>query len=53
VGVIYRPNSHPRADLDFVTVLDIQDKISSENKIVYLIGYFNLKLLNFATHPKR
>ena len=54
VGVIYRPNSHPRADLDFFTrtVLYIQDKISSENKIAYLMGDFNINLLNVATHQK-
>ena len=34
------------------TVSDIQDKMSSENKIAYLIGDFNINLLNFATHKK-
>ena len=38
VGVIYHPNSHPRADLDlFISTLDIQDKISNENKIAYRV----------------
>ena len=52
--VIYRPNSHPRADLDFFTrtISYIQDKISSENKIAYLVGDFNINLLNVATHQK-
>ena len=54
MGVIYRPNSHPRADLDFFTrtVLTIHDKVSSENKIAYLMGDFNINLLNFATNQK-
>ena len=45
---------HPRADLDFFTrtVLYIQNKISSENKIAYLMGDFNINLLNVATHQK-
>ena len=34
------------------TVLYIQDKISSENKIAYLMGDFNINLLNVATHQK-
>ena len=52
--VIYHRNYHPRADLDFFTrtVLYIQDKISSENKIAYLMGDFNINLLNVATHQK-
>ena len=54
MGVIYHPNYHPRADLDFFTrtVLYIQDKISSENKIAYLMGDFNINLLNVAIHQK-
>ena len=53
VGVIYS-NSHPRADLDLFisTILDIQTKISNENKIAYLMGDYNINLLNVATHQK-
>ena len=54
VGVIYRPNSHPRADFDYFTrtILYIQDKISGENQIAYLMGDFNINLLSLATHQK-
>ena len=55
VGVLYRPKTHPRANLYFCftrTIVDIQDIISSENKIAYLMGDFNTYLLKFATHPK-
>ena len=33
VGVIYRPNFHANLDLFISTILDIQTKISNENKI--------------------
>ena len=54
VGVIYRPNTLPRADLDlFISnSLDIQSKISNENKTSYLMGDYNINLLNFGTHTK-
>ena len=51
VGVIYHPNSHPCANLYLFksTILYIQDKISNESKIAYLMGDYNINLLNFAT----
>ena len=54
VGVIYRPNTLPRADLDmFISnLLEIQSKISNENKTSYLMGDYNINLLNFGTHTK-
>ena len=54
VGVIYRPNTLPRADLDlFISnLLEIQSKISNENKISYLMGDYNINLLNFGIHSK-
>ena len=54
VGVIYRPNTLPRADLDlFISnLLEIQGKISNENKTSYLTGDYNINLLNFGTHTK-
>ena len=54
VGVVYRPNSAPRADVDmFISkIIEIQDKISNENKIAYVMGDYNINLLNFVTHPK-
>ena len=52
VGVIYRPNTLPRADLDlFISnLLEIQSKISNKNKISYLMGDYNINLLNFGIH---
>ena len=33
-------------------IIEIQDKISNENKIAYLMGDYNIILLNFVTHQK-
>ena len=40
LGVIYRPNSQPRADMDIFTtkLADITTKINSENKESYIMG---------------
>ena len=54
VGIIYRPNTFPLADLDrFISeLLEVQSKIASENKIAYLMGDYNINLLKFNTHQK-
>ena len=54
LGVIYRPNSQPRADMDiFITKLaDITTKINIENKESYIMGDFNIDLLKFQSHEK-
>ena len=54
VGVGYRPNSAPRADVDmFISkMVEIQDEISNENDIAYLMGDYNINVLNFVTHQK-
>ena len=54
VGVIYRPNTQPRANFDLFTnhILEIQGKISNEGKLGYLMGDYNINLLNFGTHQK-
>ena len=54
VGVIYRPNTLPRADLDlFISnLLEIQRKMYNENKTSYLMGDYNSNLLNFGTHTQ-
>ena len=51
VGIIYCPNSHPRAYLDLFmsTILYIHDKIPNKNKIAYLLGHYNIDLLYFVT----
>ena len=49
VGIVYRaPNLHPDDFLSKNT--EVLDKISRENKICYLLGDFNLNLINFQTH---
>ena len=54
VGVIYRPNTQPLANLDFLLkkILEIHEIILNENKIAYLMGDYNINLLNFSTHIK-
>ena len=49
VGVVYRP---PNSDVnDFIQDMDsLITKISRENKICYLMGDFNLNLLNCENH---
>ena len=49
VGVIYRP---PRTDLEhfFSHLNSLLEKLDHENKTVYLMGDFNLNLLNADSH---
>ena len=50
VDVVYGPNSAPCADVDmFISkITEIQDKISNENITAYLMGDYNINLLNFV-----
>lgn len=54
VGVIYRPNTYPKADIDvFIeTLRDILNIINKENKNIILMGDINIDLLNFQTNDK-
>ena len=54
VGVVYRPNTQPRADIDIFMqkIIEIQSIIKEENKISYLMGDFNIDLLKVNTHAK-
>ena len=54
VGVVYRPNTQPLANLDLFIekILEIHEIILNENKIAYLMGDYNINLLNFGTHIK-
>ena len=48
VGVVYRPNTQHRADIDIFVqkIIEIQSKIKEEkNKVSYLMGDFNIDLL--------
>ena len=55
VGVVYRPNTQPLANLDIFIekIFEIHEIVLNENKIVYLIEDYNINLLNFGIHKKR
>ena len=54
VGVVYRPNTQPRADIDIFMqkIIEIQSIIKEENKVSYLMGDFNIDLLKVNIHAK-
>ena len=54
VCVVYRSKSAPCADVDMSIskIIEIQDQISNENKIAYLMGNCKINLLNFVAHQK-
>ena len=54
IGVIYRPNTPPLANLDTFTDTfnNIVDKINSEHKQMLILGDLNIDLLKFESHPK-
>ena len=54
VGIIYRPNTQPKADVDIfsATLLDIIGIINDEKKHCTLMGDFNLDLLKYNVHEK-
>ena len=54
VGVIYRPNTPPKADIDVFmhTLNDIVDLINTENKQCLIMGDMNVDLLKYQNHAK-
>lgn len=52
VGVIYRPNTAPRSDIDIftTTLLDLMDKVNNEKKTGVIMGDMNIDLLKFDIH---
>ena len=54
VGVVHRPNTPPRADIDIfmLKIIEIQSKRKEENKVSYLMGDFNIDLLKVNIHAK-
>lgn len=54
VGVVYRPNSGPHADLDIFsyTMQDIMDTIQHENNSCVIMGDMNIDLLKCDNHSK-
>jgi hypothetical protein len=51
VGVIYRPPDR-NLDLFLQQFNELMSKISRENKICYIMGDFNLNLMNHQSSPK-
>jgi len=54
VGVIYRPNTQPQADLDIFsnTLYNVMDLVNAEHKSCILLGDFNVDLLQYNSHVK-
>ncbi len=54
VGIVYRPNTQPRADIDIFSssIYDIMDLINRANKIGVVMGDFNIDLLKCSEHGK-
>jgi hypothetical protein len=54
IGVIYRPNTAPKADLDMfsTTLFDIMDTINAEHQIGLFMGDMNIDLLKTETQTK-
>ena len=52
IGVIYRPNTAPKADINIfsTTFIDILEIINKENKNSVIMGDFNIDLLQFSNH---
>ena len=54
IGVIYRPNTAPKADMEIFssTLGDLMDIINNEHKSAVMMGDMNIDLLQFETHNK-
>ena len=54
VGVIYRPNTAPKANIDVftTTMISILDILNRENRESVIMGDMNIDLLKYETHDK-
>ena len=54
VGVIYRPNTAPGADMDLfsTTLFEVMEIINNEHKIGVIMGDMNIDLLKCSKHGK-
>ena len=54
VGVMNRPNTEPRADIDIFasTLFDLMDLVNRETKHCVIMGDMNIDLLKFGSHNK-
>ena len=55
VGIIYRPNTQPKADIDVFsqTLYETMDLINSERKFSVIMGDANIDLLKTGIHQKK
>ena len=54
LGVIYRPNTAPWADIDIFSksMIDIMDNINSEHRNCIIMGDMNIDILKYSKHEK-
>ena len=54
VGVIYRPNTLPPADVDVfrTTLFGVMDEINNENKKCVIMGDMNINVLKYGAHKQ-
>ena len=56
IGVIYRPNTSPRADVDIFTttlhVFGVMDQINNENKKSVIMGDMNIDMIKYGSHDR-
>ena len=54
VGIVYRPNTLSKADTDMYmhNMSELQNILSCENQVSYIMGDMNIDLLNFKQHIK-
>lgn len=54
VGVVYRPNTEPKADIDIFTstMNNLMEQINNKNQTATIMGDMNINLLNFKNHNK-
>ena len=54
VGVVYRPNTPPKADLDIFSfhLIELMEMISLETKNCIIMGDINIDFLNESSHSK-
>ena len=52
VGVIYRPNTLPLADVDVftTTLFGVMDEINNEKKKCFIMGDMNINMLQYGAH---
>ena len=54
IGVVYRPNTYPLADVDIftTTLLDVMDHINNEKKKGIIMGDMNIDILKYGSNDR-